>query len=63
MPTENQNRFETIYRWVARFSYLGLIFGLAFLILGLFQIAGHLESIAPAELKLLLQVFRNRFFQ
>lgn len=63
MSTEDTSRFETIYRWVTRFSYVGMIFGIAFLTLGFFQIISHLESLAPAELRLLLQVLKNRFFQ
>lgn len=63
MSTEDPSRFETIYRWVTRFSYVGMIFGIGFLTLGLFQIISHIESLAPAELRLLLQVLKNRFFQ
>lgn len=63
MSPEDSSRFETIYRWVARFSYVGMIVGIAFLTFGFLQIISHLESLAPAELRLLLQVLKNRFFQ
>jgi hypothetical protein len=63
MPEDSQSRFERVYRWVSRLSALGLIFGLAFLVAAFFKILGHLEDMAPAELRLLLAVFKNRFFQ
>ncbi len=61
--SESESRFNRIYRWVTTFSYLGLICGLAFIVVALLEVAGHLEDMAPAELRLLLQVLKNRFFQ
>lgn len=61
--SESESRFNQIYRWLTTLSYLGLIFALAFIVVAILKIVGHLEELAPAELRLLLQVLKNRFFQ
>jgi len=51
------------YRIIARFSMIGAFAVFVFLFFTLLTFVGRLEALAPAELRLLLEVVKNRFFR
>lgn len=64
MPEENDQRtFERLYQLVLRFSFLGLVTGIILVIYVTLRLLTRLESLAPAEMRLLLDLLKNRFFQ
>lgn len=62
MPEEQKN-FERIYQWLLRFSFLGLVTATIAVIYTTLRLLTRLENLAPAEMRLLLDLLKNRFFQ
>jgi len=63
MPERDPQTFEKFYRWLLRFCFALLGLGLIFLLSVLVNMLGRLESMAPAEMRLLLEIIKNRFFR
>jgi hypothetical protein len=63
MSGEKSNWPANLYRFIVRFSMIGAFAIFIFLCLTLLTFVGRLESLAPAELRLLLEVVKNRFFR
>lgn len=61
--TGEKNHWERIYQLVLRFSVLGIVAGLALVIYLSLHLVRRLENLAPAEMRLLLGLLKNRFFQ
>jgi hypothetical protein len=51
------------HRWLMRFCFALLGLGMLFLLMTLINMLGKLESLAPAEMRLLLEIIKNRFFR
>ena len=62
MPEGTRNH-TGFYRWLTRFSFLLLLTGFVFLILTLASLISRLQNLAPVELRLLLEIIKNRFFR
>ena len=62
MP-EDSGAFERIYQLILRFAFIGLVFGILLVAYVTFRLLTRLESQAPAEMRLLLDLLKNRFFQ
>ncbi|HSP06930.1 MAG TPA: hypothetical protein VLR94_07115 [Acidobacteriota bacterium] len=62
MAEDNQN-VERLYSLMVRFWFLGLIFGIIVVIFITLKMLTRLENLAPAEMRLLLDLLKNRFFQ
>ena len=60
MPEENQT-IERIYQLMVRFSFLGLVLGIVLVIYITLKLFTRLENLAPAEMRLLLDLLKNRF--
>ena len=62
--TENKPDWPAkIYQLIVRFSMIGAFAVFIFLFFTLLTFVGRLEALAPAELRLLLEVVKNRFFR
>lgn len=60
MPEQKRSAFYTI---LVRCSMVGAFATFVFLCFALLAFIGRLEALAPAELRLLLEVVKNRFFR
>jgi hypothetical protein len=63
MPEKQIGAFARYYRWLLRVCFALLSAGVLFLLLTLVSMLGRLENMAPAELQLLLEIVKNRFFR
>jgi hypothetical protein len=61
--SNDQGNFDRFYSVLLRFSFLGIVCGALVVIYVFLNIVGRIETLAPAELRLLLDLLKNRFFQ
>ena len=55
--------FDRFYRVFARISLVLTCGGFVFLFFTLLTVVSRLEAMAPAELRFLLEIVKNRFFR
>jgi hypothetical protein len=63
MSQNQPSNLRKVYELFVKFSFAGLLLGvglLSFLVLG---VVSRLESLAPAEFHLLLELLKNRFYR
>jgi hypothetical protein len=63
MDEKKPSKIEWIYKVFFRFSVAGLLLGIGFLSFALLAVVSRLESLAPAELQLLFEILKNRFYR
>jgi hypothetical protein len=54
---------KKIYEVFVKFSFAGLLLGIGLLSSLLLGVVSRLESLAPAEFQLLLEILKNRFYR
>ena len=60
MPQEERSILK-FSRFLSSFSVIGMLLGIAFLLMIILGLASHIESLAPAEFRMILDVLKNRF--
>lgn len=50
-------------RFMSSVSLIGMILAIAFLSIIILGLASHIENLAPAEFRMLLDVLKNRFIR
>jgi hypothetical protein len=50
-------------RFLSSFSVIGMFLAIAFLSMIILHFANHIESLAPAEFRMILDVLKNRFIR
>jgi hypothetical protein len=50
-------------RFLSSFSTIGMFLAIAFLSVIILHFASHIESLAPAEFRMILDVLKNRFIR
>jgi hypothetical protein len=50
-------------RFLSSFSVIGMFIAIAFLSMIVIHFASHIESLAPAEFRMILDVLKNRFIR
>lgn len=48
-------------KFLSSFSVIGMFLAIAFLSMIIFGLASHIENLAPAEFRMILDVLKNRF--
>jgi hypothetical protein len=62
MPQEKHTGVK-FSKFLSSFSVIGMLIGIAFLSIILFTLLNHIESLAPAEFRMILDVLKNRFIR
>lgn len=62
MPQE-QRSIVKFSRILSSFSVIGMLLGIAFLSIIILSLASRIESLAPAEFRMILDVLKNRFIR
>jgi hypothetical protein len=60
MPQEERSILK-FSRFISSFSVIGMLLAIAFLSMIILGLASHIESLAPAEFRMILDVLKNRF--
>jgi hypothetical protein len=60
MPQEERSILK-FSRFLSSFSVIGMLLAIAFLSMIILGLASHIESLAPAEFRMILDVLKNRF--
>lgn len=60
MPQEERSILK-FSRFLSSFSVIGMLLAIAFLLMIILGLASHIESLAPAEFRMILDVLKNRF--
>jgi hypothetical protein len=60
---EQQRAGVKFSRLFSSFSVIGMILAIAFLSMIILGLASHIESLAPAEFRMILDVLKNRFIR
>jgi hypothetical protein len=65
MATEQKkvSMFDRFYRWFGRLTLVLTCGGFVFLFFTLLTVVSRLEAMAPAELRFLLEIVKNRFLR
>lgn len=50
-------------RFLSSLSVIGMILAIIFLSMAILGVASHIESLAPAEFRMILDVLKNRFIR
>jgi hypothetical protein len=50
-------------RFLSSFSVIGMFLAIAFLSVIILHFASHIENLAPAEFRMILDVLKNRFIR
>lgn len=62
MPQEERSILK-FSRFLSSFSVIGMLLAIAFLSMIILGLASHIESLAPAEFRMILDVLKNRFIR
>ncbi len=62
MPQEERTIVK-FSRFLSSFSVIGMFLAIAFLSMIILGLASHLENLAPAEFRMILDVLKNRFIR
>ena len=62
MPQEERSILK-FSRFVSSFSVIGMLLAIAFLSMIILGLASRIESLAPAEFRMILDVLKNRFIR
>lgn len=60
---EQQRSGVKLSRILSSFSVIGMLLAIAFLSIIILRFANHIESLAPAEFRMILDVLKNRFIR
>jgi uncharacterized BrkB/YihY/UPF0761 family membrane protein len=60
---EQQRSGVKFNRFLSSFSVIGMFLAIAFLSMIILHFANHIESLAPAEFRMILDVLKNRFIR
>ena len=60
---EQQRAGVKFGRFLSSFSVIGMFLAIAFLSVIILGLVGHLENLAPAEFRMILDVLKNRFIR
>ena len=63
MPEQEHASKNKLSKFVSSFSLIGLLLAVAFLSILVLGLASHIESLAPAEFRILIDILKNRFFR
>lgn len=60
---EQQRGGVKFTRFLSSFSVIGMLLAIAFLSMIILGLASHIENLAPAEFRMILDVLKNRFIR
>lgn len=63
MSSNRPSNLKKTYELFVKFSFAGVLLGIGLLSFFLVSVVSRLESLAPAEFQLLLEILKNRFYR